>query len=128
MADYPQARDAIFALLDGHTLAGHVLTVYYRLGVDYKSHLPAVLIYHLGGSEGYIDRTDRVGVDVYATEGTPALDILEQIRDLLVPGPHDTSAGFIDDVAVESLPVDTPYADPAVSFAQMVVRVTARPL
>lgn len=127
MADYPYAREAIFELVDGHEFAGHTTKAYFRLDTQFTDHLPAALIYPLGGTEGHVDRIDRVGVDVYAI-GTESLEVAEAIRSALVGRPHDTAAGYLDDVQVETVPVDVPYPDPTYAQTQMVLRVTTRPL
>lgn len=127
MALYPYAREALFELVDGQQFAGHTAKAYFRLQTDFTDHLPAVLIYPLGGTEGYIDRVDRVGVEVYAT-GTDSLEVAEAVRSALVGRDHDTSVGYLDDVQVETVPVDVPYPDPTYAQTQMVLRVTTRPL
>lgn len=125
---YLPANEAIYELVDEKTFAGHEVTAYLRLQPDFVDHLPAVLIYDLGGTESFIDRVDRVGVDVYAPAGTTAKQVAEAIKDALVDRPHETSYGYIDNITTETTPVDVPYADPNVGQAQTVYRVTSRPL
>lgn len=130
MASFPSARDALFELVDGKTFAGKTATAYFRRPADFADHLPAVQVYPLpGGTESVIDRTDRIAVDVYAV-GTDSMNVAEAIRAALCDGypGRDTTAGYLDRIWPESLPVDIPYADPAVTQTQTVYRVTARPV
>lgn len=127
MTDYPSARDALYELIDQETFAGETVTAYFRLQPEFIDSLPAVSIYPLGGTENWIDRTDRVGVDVYAV-GTDSLDVAEAIRSFLSNQSHTTEAGYLDDVQVENVPTDVPYADPSINLTQAVYRVTTRPL
>ncbi len=124
---YPDTRLIVFDMIDGRDFAGHTVRAFYRLqpGPDGKIIPGSVLVYPLGGTESQIDRTDRIGVDVYAI-GTDSQAIAEAIRDLLVPGPHETY--HIDDVAVETTPADVPYADPDIQLTQAIYRLTCRPL
>lgn len=128
MSAYPPAREVLMELIDGNAFDGETVTAYLRLQPDFVQHLPAVLIYSLGGTETYLDRVDRVGVDVYADAGTQAVDVAEAIRASIVDQPHETSLGYVDNISAETTPVDVPYADPNVSQAQAVYRVTSRPL
>lgn len=129
MAEFPSARDALFELIDGKSFDGKTTTAYFRRPADFTDHLPAVAIYPLpGGVETVIDRTDRIGVDVYAV-GTDSMHVAEAVRSVLCDGypGRETSAGYLDRIWPESLPTDVPYADPTVTQTQTVYRVTARP-
>ncbi|WP_128683451.1 hypothetical protein [Actinomyces qiguomingii] len=97
---------------DGTTLATcRVLTV------QALDHLPVVHVAAAGGgSQTDIDRLDRISAIVYAqaptTDGAPtAVSIAELAHAALVGGPHDTPAGYIDEVRAESLPTGQPYTD-----------------
>lgn len=132
---YPSARAAVDEILNGHQVGqndAHSLKVYYHLTGDYLNELPGtvpVLVYRLGGTEdsGY-DRTERIGVDVYA-HGSHTEQIAEIIRGLLVNDgePHDLTAGYIDRISVETLPSEVPYPTAPITHAQGVYRVTSRP-
>lgn len=132
---WPDTRECLFSLLDGRQFAGHPIKVCYRLSADYldqaKAGTAAVLIYPLGGTEGAVDRVDRLGVDVYGI-GTQSMDVARAITRLLVPNPyyparHDTPVGYVDDVGIETVPVDVPFADPMITQTQAVYRMTVRP-
>lgn len=125
--DYPDTREALLSLIDQKTFAGQTVTGYFQLTPEAFKSLPAVLIYPLGGTEGWVDREDRLGVDVYAI-GTKSLEIAEQIRSMLVAKSHSTPAGYLDDVRTETVPVDVPYPDPTYDQTQAVYRVITRPL
>lgn len=82
----------------------------------FTDELPVVHVRPRGGTQSFLDRSDRVDVDVYAAnplaehaadEG--ALDIAERLYTHLAQGPHDTNAGLIDAVRVERTPTLTAY-------------------
>src|SRR5699024_4685751 len=107
---FPESRAALFDLIDGSEHAGRTVAEFYHLTVDFKDVLPAALIFTQRGSENYLDRTDWVVVQVFAAPGE-AIPVLESIRASLVGRPHETAAGYIDDVQVEQTPQDVPYVD-----------------
>lgn len=138
--EYPDAREVIESLVDGQTFAGVTVEVCYKLGADFVEQARAsdtsgqapVLLFVAGGTEGVVDRVDRIGVQVYGV-GTATLKVAEAIRARLSPDPlslnaHDTPAGYVDDIRPETLPVDVPFSDPVVTEAQFVALVTSRPI
>lgn len=129
MSLYPYAREAVDELIHGNEFAGYAVRACYRLEMDslLPENLPVAVISQTGGTEGYVDRVDRVEVVVYAI-GTEGLTVAEAIRSNLVGRPHDTSVGFVDDIVVETVPVDLPYPDPKYTQTQTVYRVTTRPI
>lgn len=127
MRAYPEAREALFAMIDGSEHEGRTVAAYYQLQVDFEDRLPAALIYVQRGTEGVIDRTDWVTVTVYAAPGE-AVPILESIRAGLVLRPHDVpGVGFIDDIVCEQAPQDVPYPSDLLMQANATFRVTTRP-
>lgn len=128
MSTYPEARAALFALIDGSEHAGRTVSAYYHLTQDFKDSLPAALLYVRRGSENYLDRTDWVAIDVFAAPGE-AIPVLESIRASLVDQSHDVpGVGYIDDVQVEQTPQDVPYVDTQVMQATATFRVISRPV
>ena len=145
MSDYPDTRDALYELIDGRTFAGRKAVAYYRITVDNQGR-PAyltmgpdeatVLLYTVGGTQGYIDRVDRATVEVYAP-GTSAVEVAEAIAaeiagDPALYGmggkPHDLDAGYIDGISVEVTPHDVPFQSDLVNLARATYLVTSRPL
>lgn len=125
---YPSARDAVFTLTDGVEFDGETVAAYYQLQVDFADRLPAALIYVTGGTEGYIDRVDRLTVEVYAP-GEQALKIAEDIRAAIVDEPLDIpGVGYIDDIHCDVTPHDVPYQNERINMAAATYLVTSRPL
>lgn len=123
---FPIVRDAIDEALDGGTFASVPVTTYKHLTVDFAETLPAVQIIDFGGVEAFIERTDRVGVDVYA-EGEKAGQVAEAIKSWLVDN-HDVGGITVDAWAVEITPHDVPYASDRVNLCSAVYRATTRPV
>lgn len=129
MTVYPDTREVLSALIDGHEFAGRLATTYFQLQTDYQSVAQdgaAVLIYTTGGTEGHIDRVDRATIEVYAP-GTDAVAVSEAIRAAIVESDHDTAAGYVDDVRCEVTPHDVPFPSELVNQARATYLVTARP-
>lgn len=131
MADlvFPEAREALFRLMDGLPYGDDaVVSSFFVLPEGWEdNHLPAANIWVQRGTQGFLDRTDWVAVDVYAPPGE-AVSVAELIGRRLVGEPHDVAGvGFIDSIEYEQTPRDIPYPSDRVSQAQMVLRVTARP-
>lgn len=122
---FPAVRDAIDLGLDGQTFASVLVTTYKHLTVDFADSLPAVQIIDFGGVEAFVERTDRIGIDVYA-EGEKAGQVGEAIKSWLT-GNHDVGGITTDSVTVEITPHDVPYASDRVNLSSAVYRVTTRP-
>lgn len=127
MAEFPEAREAIFQLIDGTTHAGRTVSAFYVLNMGWESDVPVAQIYVQRGGESHLDRTDWVVVNVFAAPGE-AIPVAESIRASLANRPHDVpGVGFIDNIHVEQTPQDVPYPSDRVMQAQMILRVTCRP-
>ena len=125
---YPDARDALYELVDGKTFADYQATAYYQLPVDYASREGAtVLIYTTGGTEGWVDRVDRATVEVYAP-GPDAVKVAEGIRAAIVGHGHELEAGYIDEISCDITPHDVPHQAETVNLARAGYLVTTRPL
>ncbi|POH58267.1 hypothetical protein [Arthrobacter glacialis] len=79
------------------------------------------------GTQGYVDRVDRVAIDVYAPLET-ALNVLESISTYLTGRSIDTPSGYLDAIEPDELPVDVPYPSEHVRQATATFLVTTRPL
>ena len=96
------------------------------LPVDFP--VPAIHVYSVGGREDGVLRTDRIVVDCYAPGRDGAKSASEAVRALLIPGPHHTSEGLLDNVEAEVLPHLLPYASESVVRYTATYRVDVRPL
>lgn len=132
MTVYADPRDFLFELIDGMAVDGTTVSAFYRLPGDYTTPDPArasTLIYATGGTEGAIDRVDRVTVEVYAP-GTTAVRVAEAVRARLVNDgyPHDLEAGLVDEIRCDVTPHDVPFVAETVNQANAVYLVEHRPL
>jgi hypothetical protein len=132
---FPNARNAVFALLDGLTVddppAGPpvTLTAFLRLTTDLDAHLPAAHVRRVGGTEDGPLRTDRVAVDVYAAGSDAAEDYADAVREHLAGSSHHVpGVGLLDAVTVEVVPTEVPYASDTVSRVTGTYRVDTRGL
>lgn len=126
---YANAVGLVRAVIDsrGHKSAAN-------LPMGFTEELPIVHVYQIGGVEDFLERTDRLGVDVYAgaptaeaAQAQTALDVAEDIAAALTPGPVYTDAGTVDEAAIDQVPILRPYLD-AVDVATMTILITHRPI
>lgn len=105
--------------------AAPTVTTMWRRTVDWDQHLPVAQLTRTGGDNGYIDRTDRVVIDVYSPDD--AEDLAETIRSALVgTNLFEEGLGLLDVVTCSVLPHPIPYADPNIEQSTAEYRVTAR--
>jgi hypothetical protein len=133
MIDYPAdlPRDAAFELINGRTFHGRLTLAFFQLPDDYLdvgTDKASVALYTTGGNEGYMDRTDRLTVEVHAP-GTAAVLVAEAISSVLVNGgmPHDLDVGYVDEIRLDVTPYDVPFPGGGVNQARAVFLVTYRP-
>ncbi|AYD89670.1 hypothetical protein D5R93_05720 [Actinomyces lilanjuaniae] len=121
------------AMVRAH-LEAHDLPTAAHLTRDFAQDLPVTHVYNAGGGTlTDIDRMDRVGITVYAPAPTTddpadtptATTLAEKALAALAGGPHDTVAGYVDEVRVESLPTFKPFTD-TMDTCSMVVGVVHR--
>src|SRR5690625_7973246 len=78
---FPDARSAVFDLISGAVHDGHEVTAHYQMPVtDYGSAggpYPFAVIEMEPGSQGYIDRIDRIVVTVHG-EGSAATSNIDE--------------------------------------------------
>ena len=98
----------------------------------FLEELPVAHVHAKGGTQGFIDRHDRVEVSVYTANPVEsqggqlgALDIAEQLYSKLLAGPHYTTAGVIDSVEGERTPTLEAYTS-SVDVASFSIFVTHR--
>ena len=128
---FPDTRSCLFDLIDGSTHVGETVRAVYHLQVDSYGQLqgpfPVAHVYVTGGTEGYIDRVDRVTIDVYAP-GEQAVQVLESIRAFIIGEGIETPSGYLDKVEVNVTPADVPYQSDTLNRAAATFLVTSRPL
>lgn len=121
---FPDVREAFYILVPRSQDDG--LIPYYQLTIDFADHLPAALIYKVGGSESGPFREDRVNVDIYANGSTAANTIAEGVRAFLASTWHDADGILLDQVDVEVTPTEIPYMSDTVNLVSATYRVATR--
>jgi len=126
---WPDARLAVHTLCQGFEVGGQTVEAFYILPDHFETeNLPCVNTYVQRSSEGYIDRVTWVVVDVYAAPGE-SIGIAEALVSAVANRPHDVpGVGYLDSVEVEQIPTDVPRPSGFGEQAQMILRVTTRPV
>ncbi|WP_324644155.1 hypothetical protein [Pseudarthrobacter sp. LT1] len=88
---------------------------------------PIVLIYSTDGTEGWVDRVDRVTLECY-TPGTQAVDTLESIKSLIRGTDIETGHGYLDSIQPDQVPKDVPFQSETLNKAVATFMVTSRPI
>lgn len=101
------------------------VTTMWRRPADWAEKLPVAQLSRFGGDRGYIDRTDRVVIDVWSADG--AEDVAQKIQDAVVGfNLYVEELGLLDVVTCSVLPHPVPYSDPNIEQSTAEYRVTAR--
>ena len=128
---FPDARDALFDLIDGATHLGEPVKAVYQLPADgygkIQGPFPLALIYTTGGTKGFVDRVDRATIEVYAA-GQQAVNTLESISASIIGSNIDTPSGFLDGIESDVVPADVPYQSDTLNKATATFLVTSRPI
>ncbi|MDO5743493.1 MAG: hypothetical protein Q4P23_03410 [Micrococcaceae bacterium] len=129
---FPNPRSCLFDLIDGAAHLGEIVHAFYQEPADELGALvgpfPIAIIYALpGGSEGYLDRVDRMAIDVYAP-GERAVDTLESIKASVSGSDIETPSGYIDNIKPDQVPTDIPYQSDTLNKATATFLLTSRPL
>jgi hypothetical protein len=127
---FPDARQCMTDLIDGQVHLDETVTAVWHLAADSYTNpdlWPLVLVYTGDGTEGYVDRVDRVTLECYAP-GTRAVDTLESIKSLICGAGIDTPHGYLDSIAVDLVPKDTDLQSDILNRARATFLVTSRPL
>ena len=128
---FPDARDALFDLIDGASHDGATVKAVYQLPADgygtIQGPFPLALIYTTGGTKGFVDRVDRATIEVYAS-GQQAVNTLESIIASIVGTDIETPSGYLDGIESDIVPADVPYQSDTLNKAIATVMVTSRPI
>ena len=128
---FPDVRECLNDLVDGTEHLGEMVRVVWHLPADdygtLQGPFPIVLVYTNGGTEGYIDRVDRVTLECYAP-GTQAVNTLESIKAFICGTDIETAHGYLDNIKSDQVPEDIPYASDTLNKATATFMVTSRPL
>ncbi|WP_242882583.1 tail completion protein gp17 [Actinomadura litoris] len=120
MTPFPDLERALIDILSP------IASAYTFTASDLQEHLPAIRVRRIGGSDDRITDTGRVDVDVYAATRAAAHALAEQVRQLLLAGPHVLPGGVIDRVVTEAAPHAVTHPDPATRQVTATYRATAR--
>lgn len=128
---FPDARDALFDLIDGATHLGAPVRAVYQLPADshgtIQGPFPIALIYTTGGTKGFVDRVDRATIEVYAP-GQQAVNTLESISASIIGEGIETPSGYLDGIEADIVPADVPYQSDTLNKATATFLVTSRPI
>ncbi|MBT8162796.1 MULTISPECIES: hypothetical protein [Arthrobacter] len=128
---FPDARECFNDLIDGTQHLGVTVRAVWHLSVDKYGALqgpfPLVLIYSGDGTEGHVDRVDRVTLECYAP-GTQAVNVLESIKTFICGTDIETAHGFLDEIKPDQVPKDVPYQSDTLNKAFATFMMTSRPL
>lgn len=133
---FHDARAGLFELIDGSAHVGRVVggvpemvtvRASYHLTADERGGIgpnPQVVIVLDPGTQGDIDRVDRVSLDCYAP-GEQALNVLNSILGVVVDSHIETPSGvYLDRVEVDQTPHELPYPSDTANQARCRLLVT----
>lgn len=130
---YPDTLQILTDLLDGEEHLGKPVTVAWYLEVmegnpsALKGPFPLLHILPPRGTEGFLDKVDRVTLELYVEEGR-ASQVLESIKASIVGTDIETPSGYLDAVRVVTAPEDVPYQSDTLSLARASFDITTRPV
>lgn len=130
--DWPDPRDAVYALLDGLDTVSGPLTPMYEQAADASGQIagpwPQAVIYITSTTEGYVDRVCTVTLDVYAQRGPEALRTAEQAHRALVGTDVQAGGVYCDSIRTRTGPVEIPFSSPTITRVTSSLDVTVRPI
>ena len=128
---FPDTRGAIYDLINGATHLGETVLAAYHLPADsYGSLVGPFPVAHITtepGTQGYLDRKDRIAVNVYAP-GELAMNVAQSIYASIVGDDIDTPSGYLDSIRADQTPYERPYQSDTLNQAEFRVIVTVRPV
>lgn len=130
---YPDTLQILTDLLDGELHLGKPVTVAWHLEVlpdnpsQLKGPFPLLHILPPVGTEGFLDKVDRVTFELYVEQGR-ASQVLESIKASIVGTDLESPAGYLDTVRVVNAPTDVPYQSDTLRVARAAFDITTRPV
>jgi hypothetical protein len=128
---FPDVRECLTDLVDGTEHLDQTVRMVWHLPADKYGALegpfPIVLVFTNGGTQGFIDRVDRVTLECYAP-GTQAVNTLESILAFICGTDIETAHGYLDSISIDQVPEDVPYTSDTLNKATGSLLVTSRPL
>ena len=129
---FPDARSAVFDLIDGAEHSGSVVSAHYQMPVTDKGEAggpyPLAVIEMEPGSQGYVDRIDRIVVTVYGEGSAPTSNVAESIHASLVGTDIETPSGYLDEIQPDQPPHELSYYSETINQVQFRIMVTTRPV
>lgn len=129
---FPDARSAVFDLISGATHDGYEVSAHYQMPVtDYGSAggpYPLAVIEMEPGSQGYVDRIDRIVVTVYGEGSAPTARVAESIHASLIGVDIETPSGYLDEIQPDQPPHELAYYSETINQVQFRIMVTTRPV
>lgn len=128
---FPDVRSAIYDLISGGEHDGAPVRAVFHLSVDPygapEGPFPIAQISLAPGTQGYVDRVDRLLIEVYAP-GEQALRVAESIHAFLVGTDIETPSAYLDSIQPDQTPHEIPYQSDTLNRAAMQLLVTTRPV
>lgn len=93
---------------------------------DFTGLLPFLRVNRFGGTDDRVTDTASVSVDVFAATRRDAQPLAEQVRQLLLAGPHIVDGYVLDHVSTVSAPAEAPWENTSVRRWSATYRVSAR--
>lgn len=129
---FPDVRECLLDLIGGTVHLGQPVRAVWWLEADeYGAPLgpfPVVQITRApGGTEGYIDRMDPVILECFAP-GTLAMEVLESVKASICGDSIETPHGYLDSIAVTSIPEEGFYPSDVLNKAVATFNVVSRPI
>jgi hypothetical protein len=127
---FPDTRVCLEALLADTVHLGQKVSVWWWLQADtlqQSENIPVIVLDPPRGTEGYIDRVDRIRIECYAP-GQQAVNVLESVKALLVGENIDVGEYYLDSISVVAAPEDQPYPSDTLNQAAATFDVVSRPI
>lgn len=130
---FPDTLQILTDLLDGEIHLDKPVTVAWHLEVlpenpsQLKGPFPLLHILPPRGTEGFLDKVDRVTFELYR-EGGRASQVLESVKASIVGTDIESDAGYLDAVRVVTAPEDVPYQSDTLTLARASFDITTRPV
>lgn len=128
---FPDTRKAIYELMHGSGYLDHEVSAAYHIETDKYGSIagpfPLAIISTEPGTQGHVDRTDRIVVDVYA-EGTMAMETAQFLHAMLVGAGIETDTQYLDSIKSDQAPFETQYQSDTINRATFRIMVIVRPV